>query len=126
MLYENIIMSRMVKTMEVRIEKKDKKCILHVSGRIDTVTSPDLEEKIKQLENEKFDEMEMDFSDVEYVSSSGLRIILTETKKSIKEGYSFILTNPRDNVMEILEMTGFNEIMTIKKGVNYGKVGSYC
>ena len=98
----------------MNIEKKaeDKKLTIGVSGRLDTMTAPELDEELK---NSLFDveELVLDFSQLEYISSAGLRVLLAAQKAMNKQG-SMVVTDVNDTIMEIFEVTGFSEILTIK------------
>ena len=85
---------------------------LAVTGRIDTTTAPQLEEEIRDS-LDGIEELVMDFSGVEYISSAGLRVLLSCQKTMNTQG-SMALTGVRDSVMEIFEVTGFSDILTIK------------
>ena len=79
---------------------------------MDTITSPDLEKEIDEsIEGVK--ELTIDFEKVEYISSSGLRVLLAEQKVMNKQG-SMKLVNVNDTIMEIFEVTGFTDILTIE------------
>ena len=99
---------------EDEVEKKleDDKLYVAVEGRLDTITSPDLEKEINEsIEGVK--ELTIDFEKVEYISSSGLRVLLAEQKVMNKQG-SMKLINVNDTIMEIFEVTGFTDILTIE------------
>ena len=85
---------------------------LAVTGRIDTTTAPQLEEEIRDS-LDGIEELVMDFSGVEYISSAGLRVLLSCQKTMNTQG-SMALTGVRESVMEIFEVTGFSDILTIK------------
>lgn len=86
--------------------------MLELEGRLDTITAPLLEAKLKQkLGNAT--ELRMDFSKLEYISSAGLRVILAAQKVMNKQG-SMVLCNVNDVVMEVFEITGFVDILTIE------------
>ena len=98
----------------LKVEKKleDDKFYVAVEGRLDTITSPDLEKEINEsIEGVK--ELTIDFDKVEYISSSGLRVLLAEQKVMNKQG-SMKLINVNDTIMEIFEVTGFTDILTIE------------
>lgn len=98
--------------MNIEKQLNEKKLDLKVSGRLDTTTAPDLEkELLDQLKD--VEELYIDFSDLEYISSAGLRVLLSAQKTMNKQG-SMELTGVNDTIMEIFEVTGFNEILTIK------------
>lgn len=83
-----------------------------LEGRLDTTTAPQLEE---QLEKEMVGvtNLEFDFTSLEYISSAGLRVLLSAQKLMNKQG-SMVVTNVSEEVMEIFEVTGFSDILTIK------------
>ena len=83
-----------------------------VSGRLDTTTAPQMEAEINKLDG-AVTELVMDFEEVEYVSSAGLRVLLS-TQKAMSQKGSMILTHVNANVMEVFEITGFSDILTIK------------
>lgn len=94
--------------------------VFTISGRIDTITAEDFQDKIESDIDLGVKKMALDFDDVEYVSSAGLRAILYLKKKldTIPES-SFKLKGVNESVMEVFEMTGFSdflEIETKKKG----------
>ena len=98
--------------MNIEKQLNEKKLDLKVSGRLDTTTAPDLEkELLDQLKD--VEELYIDFSGLEYISSAGLRVLLSAQKTMNKQG-SMELTGVNDTIMEIFEVTGFNEILTIK------------
>ena len=83
-----------------------------VSGRLDTQTAPELEKELDaSLLGIK--DLTFDMTGLEYVSSAGLRVILTAQKKMNIQG-SMELINVSEAVMDIFEMTGFAEILVIK------------
>ncbi len=81
-------------------------------GRLDTLTAPDLEKEI-MASIDGISELIIDFKGLDYISSAGLRVILSSLKLMNKQG-SMKLVNVSDQVMEILEVTGFTEILTIE------------
>ncbi len=85
---------------------------IKVSGRLDTVTSPQLDEELK-ASIDGVEKLVMDLSDLEYISSAGLRVLLSAQKTMSKQG-EMEVTGVNDVVMEIFEVTGFSEILTIK------------
>ena len=98
--------------MQISIEKENSKLTVTVSGRIDTVTAPELEEfALEHMEG--ITEMALDLADVEYVSSAGLRALLQLHKDMSKQG-KLKLLNIRPSVKEIFDMIGFSRIFTIE------------
>ncbi|MBQ8945220.1 MAG: STAS domain-containing protein [Lachnospiraceae bacterium] len=83
-----------------------------LSGRLDTTTSPDLDNEVKaSLDGVK--ELVFDITDLQYISSAGLRVLLSAQKVMNKQG-SMIVKNPSDEVKEIFDVTGFADILTIE------------
>ena len=96
------------------INKKfeDEKLYVALEGRLDTTTSPELEKQLSEsLPGVK--ELVLDLEKLEYISSAGLRVLLTAQKTMTKQG-SMKLIHVNDLVMEILEVTGFVDILTIE------------
>ena len=83
-----------------------------VSGRLDTVTAPELESVIK-TELDGVTELVFDFSGLDYISSAGLRILLTAQKKMNTQG-TMKVTGANEIVLEIFDVTGFSDILTIE------------
>ena len=86
--------------------------VVKVAGRLDTTTAPELEEELRNsVENIK--ELTLDLSDLEYISSAGLRVLLAVQKIMNKQG-KMVVTGVKDVVAEVFEVTGFSEILTIE------------
>ncbi len=91
---------------------EDTKLTVALEGRLDTTTAPQLEEELKgSLDGVK--ELVFDMSNLEYISSAGLRVILSSQKIMNKQG-SMIIKNVSEEIMEIFEVTGFVDILTIE------------
>ena len=98
--------------MTINKKSEGEKLTLTLSGRLDTNTSPALEAELKHsVDGVK--ELIFDFSDVEYISSAGLRILLAAQKVMNRQG-SMKLTGVSADVMEVFEITGFSDILTIQ------------
>ena len=98
--------------MTTEIIKNDEQTIINIAGRIDTITAPTLENEINQVITDTTN-LVLGFKDVEYVSSAGLRVLLGTQKKMQGIG-SMKLTNVNEEVMDVLEMTGFADILVIE------------
>lgn len=98
----------------LKITKKaeNKKVTLALEGRVDTTTAPQLEQEIKSS-IDGITELVLDFSKLDYISSAGLRVLLSAQKVMNKQG-SMTVCNVNDIVMEILDVTGFSDILTIE------------
>ncbi|MDD6213689.1 MAG: STAS domain-containing protein [Firmicutes bacterium] len=96
------------------IEKttENEKVTLTVSGRLDTTTAPELEAALDEvLENTK--ELIFNLENLEYISSAGLRVIL-KAQKSMNTKGSMELTGVNDSIIEVFDITGFLDILTIE------------
>ena len=90
----------------------DGKVVIALEGRLDTVTAPDLEKTM----DESLDgatELIMDFEKLEYISSAGLRVLLSAHKAMAGKGTMKVI-NVNEIIMEIFEVTGFSDILNIE------------
>ena len=85
---------------------------LEITGRLDTITAPELDAEIKQNMND-IEYLVLNFKGVEYISSAGLRVLLATQKSMGKKG-KMIVKEVNDTVMEIFNITGFVDILTIE------------
>lgn len=90
----------------------NKTITLKVAGRLDTTTSPQMEAAVDGCIAEAND-LILDFSALEYISSAGLRVILKAQKAMNAKG-SMKLTGVNDSIMEVFDITGFIDILTIE------------
>ncbi|MDR3234872.1 MAG: STAS domain-containing protein [Planctomycetaceae bacterium] len=98
------------------IEKTTNGSVLNVlvTGRLDTLTAPDFEKEMT-APLDGLTELVLDFAQLEYVSSAGLRSILTLKKQAdAATGLKLTIRNVASNVMEVFEMTGFSSLLTIE------------
>jgi len=99
--------------MTIEKIQKDGKTVLALSGRLDTVTSPQLQEVLIPEIEAALNCVELDFTELVYVSSAGLRVLLTGEKSAKAANKSMVLKNVCAEVMEIFEITGFAGILNI-------------
>ena len=97
--------------MKIDLNKEDKKLTIKLGGKLDTNTSPELDSKMNELEG--MEEVIIDMKELDYISSAGLRVLLSMQKVMNKQGKMTII-NVCDNVMDIFEVTGFSDILTIQ------------
>lgn len=98
--------------MQIDQLKEGSTLTMKVSGRLDTMTAPQLESEITgHLDG--ITEFIMDFTDPEYISSAGLRVLLV-TSKMMKGKGRFVIRNINETVREIFEVTGFLDILTVE------------
>ena len=98
--------------MEIKKTLEGEKLTVAISGRLDTTTAPELEEALKES-MDGISELVIDFTETEYISSAGLRVLLSAQKTMNTQG-EMTVTGVNDVIMEIFEVTGFSEILTIK------------
>ena len=99
--------------MNIKKKKDGSALSVIISGRIDTSTTPEADATI----NESLDGAEsliLDFTEVEYISSAGLRMLLSLQKKMMKKG-GMKLIGVNEDVNDVFEVTGFDEILTYEK-----------
>lgn len=98
--------------MDIKIEVENGFDVVMIGGRIDAVTSPELEGALLDLMNKGTTHIIIDLNDVTYLSSAGLRVILMVTEMLYGKG-NVIVSRPQSDIREILEVTGFDTIMPI-------------
>ncbi len=98
--------------MTIRKELANGKLMLAPEGRLDTTTSPELEAEI-EASCTGISELLLDFAGLRYLSSAGMRVLLSAQQKANAEGFSMSLTNVNEEVMEVFDMTGFSSFLTI-------------
>ena len=98
--------------MIIKTEKTESKMIVQVAGRLDTTTAPEFEQKVKE-NIEGVTELDIDFTDLEYISSAGLRVLLSAQKIMNEQG-DMVITGANETVKEIFDITGFSDILNIK------------
>lgn len=98
--------------MTIEKKKEGNRLVLAVSGRLDTMTAPELENVIKE-NMDGVEELVLDFKDLEYISSAGLRVVLG-ARKAMGDGGKFSVRNLCPDVREIFDITGFSDIITIE------------
>ena len=98
--------------MEIVINRVDNELTVALEGRLDTLTSPALEEKL-ETSLEGVQKLIFDFEKLEYISSAGLRVLLTAMQIMEEQG-SMVVKNVCEEVMEVFEITGFVDDLTIE------------
>lgn len=99
--------------MEIVKIREDKKLEVQLSGRLDTTTAPQLEAAMAE-ELDETAELVMDFDGLAYISSAGLRVLLSLQKTMNRQG-SMVIKNVCPEIMEVFEITGFSDILTIQR-----------
>lgn len=90
----------------------DKQLTLTLTGRLDTTTAPQLEAELKRSIG-GVESLVLNFADLEYLSSAGLRVLLAAQKVMNKQG-KMVIRNVNETISEVFEITGFSDILTIE------------
>lgn len=99
-------------TMTINKKEQGSELEFALSGRLDTTTAPQLEAEFKRSIN-GVTALTLDFAELEYLSSAGLRVLLAAQKVMNKQG-SMVIRHVNETIMEVFEITGFSEILTIE------------
>ena len=98
--------------MNIEMKRNAEETIIEIAGRLDTTTAPVLDKTINE-EIEGTKDLILNLKGLEYISSAGLRVLLNAQKKMMKIG-SMKVVNVCEDVMDVLEMTGFADILEIE------------
>lgn len=109
-----MVISFCLRRIMMTIDKKTdgNKMVLTLEGRVDTTTAPQFEAEITSVP-EEINDVTIDFKDLQYISSAGLRVLLLAQKTIGKRG-DLVIVNVSDQIMEVFDITGFSDILTIK------------
>jgi len=99
--------------MEYKEEEKGSILILRIEGRLDAITSPVLDEKITSLIDSGKHLLMLDLEKVDYLSSAGLRLLLSALKKLEGIKGKMAVTSVQDDVMELIKMAGFDQVLKL-------------
>lgn len=98
--------------MNITIKSENGSTIIALDGRLDTVTAPELETAVDGV-LDKTKDLVFDLTHLEYISSAGLRVIL-KAQKAMNTRGSMKITGANDSIMEVFDITGFLDILTIE------------
>ena len=101
--------------MEIKTSRSNQNLIISLTGRLDTMTSPQLEEEINRSDLDGIETVTLNLRELEYISSAGLRVVIMLYKNLEKLGGKLRLVNVNDMVMEIFSMTGMTDFLEIEK-----------
>ncbi len=99
--------------MNLELRKQGSAAVIAVEGRVDTVTAPDLEERILEWVDQGESHLVLDLSDVEYVSSAGLRALLVIAKTAKSCGGGLACCRLQDMVKRVFEVSGFTAVIPV-------------
>ena len=100
--------------MNITIKNHGQETLVLLEGRLDTNTSPELEKKIAELFDKGVKVITFDFNDLEYISSAGLRVLLSTQKQINNMVGEMKIVNISNDIREIFNMTGFNDFLTLE------------
>lgn len=100
--------------MVVNIFNEGDAKVVAVEGRLDTVTAPELEKAIAPIMQETTANVVLECKNMEYVSSSGLRVVLMAHKSIVSKGGRFLIRNLSADVRSVFDLTGFSRILKIE------------
>ncbi len=101
--------------IDLKEEKKGHIFVLRIKGRLDAVSSPQAEKKVFDSINSGQNNLLLDFSGVTYLSSAGMRMLLSTTKKLKTLSGKLIVCCINTNVMDVLKMSGFDHVIELSK-----------
>jgi len=99
--------------MTITEQKETGRLVLRVEGRLDTVTSPQLEQRLGDSLGE-IQELVLDFTSLEYISSAGLRVLLAAHKRMKRQEGDLVVRVVNENVREVFTITGFIDMLHIE------------
>ena len=99
--------------MNISKSYNEKELTLSVEGRIDTLSSNELEDAIN-IEMGNFDSLIIDFADLDYISSAGLRVLIVTQKKLFQNKIPLVIKNANEDVKGVFKTTGFDNIINIE------------
>jgi anti-sigma B factor antagonist len=98
--------------MEINVTQDGNKATIVLNGKLSVATSPDLENAIQGLP-ETVNEFNIDLTDLEYISSAGLRVLVSTEKTAAQRGGKMVLLHPNEEVSEVFDMTGLIAVFTV-------------
>lgn len=108
-------MSNLEGLVNVTEEAKGDVLILRMNGRLDAVSSPNAERKVFDYINNGQHKLLLDFAGIDYLSSAGMRMLLSVTKKLKTLSGKLVLCSVTTNVMDVLKMSGFDHVLELSQ-----------
>lgn len=106
--------------VEINEKQKGEILILKIKGRLDAIASPYAEKKIFDYINNGQSKLLFDFSQVDYLSSAGMRLLLRTTKKLQTLSGKLVVCSVTTNVLDVLKMSGFDHVIELSKSEEEG------
>lgn len=104
--------------MQFSEERTEKYYVLNISGRLDASTSSSFEEKLTSIIDSGEKKILINFKELEYISSMGLRVLLQAAKKIKGNQGNISLCEMKDNILEVFDIAGFTQVFKIYKTYN--------
>jgi anti-sigma B factor antagonist/stage II sporulation protein AA (anti-sigma F factor antagonist) len=111
-------MATLAGTIDIQNEKRGDVLVLHFKGKLDALSSPGAEKKIFEWINAGEQKFIFDFSHVDYLSSAGLRVLLSTRKRLKALAGVLLLTSVTPNVMDVLVISGFDHVLELSPSVD--------
>ena len=102
--------------MEINKAISNQNVIITLKGRLDTMTAPQLDDEAKRIDFDEVETVTLNLKDLEYISSSGLRVILALYKNLKSKGGNLKIVNVSNTIMELFSMTGMSDYLDIEQG----------
>lgn len=102
--------------MEINKAISNQNVIITLKGRLDTMTAPQLDDEAKNIDFDEVETVTLNLKDLEYISSSGLRVILALYKNLKSKGGNLKIVNVSNTIMELFSMTGMSDYLDIEQG----------
>jgi len=99
--------------MKTEISQENGTAIFTLTGRLDSHTAPEFEKKVQDYITSPVNHLVLDFNNLDYISSAGLRIILNTAKAYKSSEHRFITCSMQDHVLEVFEISGLDTFITI-------------
>lgn len=103
----------MASTLKWTVEEQEGVTVVQLTGRLDTVGSPLLDQQIQKLRSEGAKRLVLNLDHVDYLSSAGMRTILSAAKHAQTDQGKLVLSNVQEQVKDLIHMAGFDTILTI-------------
>jgi|LGOV01.1.fsa_nt_gb anti-anti-sigma factor len=101
--------------MEINVREDQGRYLVGMEGRLDTNTAPEMEKSLEKYYTMNGFDIVLDFINLDFVSSAGLRVILLIQKKAKALKGKLVIKNVKPEIQEVFDMTGFTDILTIEK-----------
>ena len=102
--------------MEINKAISNQNVIITLKGRLDTMTAPQFDDEVKSIDFDEVETVTLNLKDLEYISSSGLRVVLALYKNLKSKGGNLKIVNVSNTIMELFSMTGMADYLDIEQG----------